>query len=74
MTARRAFVSNSKTTRRPADENRRLRLEIIAELDRLMAKLLDPAFTGSVEVLVPAKSGRIGSPHFCVKRFGLGPE
>ena len=63
-----------KAKRRPADENRRLRLHIIAELDRLMAKQLDPAFTGNVEVVIPAKAGRLGQPHFIVKRYGLAPE
>jgi len=65
---------NLKKTRRVADENRHRRLHIIAELDRLMAKQLDPAFTGNVEVSIPAKGGRIGEPKFIVTRFGLGPE
>jgi len=60
---------------RPADENRRRRLEIIAELDRMMSEhSLDPDFVGNVEVLVPAKAGRIGEPQFIVKRFGVGPK
>ena len=59
---------------RPADENRRIRLHIIAELDRMMGKQLDPEFTGNVEVLVPAKGGRIGTPQFTEKRFGVPPE
>jgi hypothetical protein len=63
-----------KKARRPADENRRRRLEIIAELDRLMAKQLDPAFKGNVEVRIPSKDGRIGEPQFTVVRFGRGPE
>jgi len=68
MTARRQFNHSA------ADENRRTRLHVITELDRLMAVQLDPAFTGNVEVLVPAKGGKLGLPHFTVKRFGAAPE
>lgn len=60
--------------RRPADENRHIRLHVLTELDRLMAKQLDPEFTGNVEVLVPAKGGKIGVPQFSVKRYGVAPE
>jgi len=63
-----------RSNRRPADENRRRRLGIIAELDRLMSQQLDPAFTGNVEVLVPSKNGLIGEAQFVVKRYGVGPE
>lgn len=68
------MTTKRRTKRRPADDNRRRRLEIIAELDRLMAHLLDPAFRGNVEVSVPGKDGRIGDPKFGLIRFGRGPE
>jgi hypothetical protein len=67
-------MNRPRRKRRPADDNRRRRLEIIAELDRLLGQQLDPAFRGNVEILVPAKDGRIGEPQFTVKRFGRGPE
>ena len=60
--------------KRPADENRRRRLSIIAELDRMLTEhSLDPAFTGNLEILIPAKAGRIGDPQFSVKRYGQAP-
>jgi hypothetical protein len=63
-----------RKSRRPADENRRIRLEIIAELDRMISRhSLDPEFKGNVEVLIPAKDGRIGEPQFIVRQFGRGP-
>lgn len=68
------MTPRKKAPRRPADENRLRRLSIIAELDRLMSRQLDPAFTGNVEIQIPAKAGRIGEPKFSVTRFGVAPE
>jgi len=66
-------MTPKRSKRRPADENRVRRLAILAELDRLMTAQLDPAFTGNVEILIPAKAGRIGEPQFTVCRFGVPP-
>jgi hypothetical protein len=64
----------ARPRKRPADENRRRRLSIIAELDRMLTEhSLDPEFKGNVEVLIPAKDGRIGEPQFSVRRHGRAP-
>lgn len=59
---------------RPADENRRRRLQVIADLDAMMqTHSLDREFTGNIEIMIPAKDGRIGEAQFTVKRFGRPP-
>jgi len=68
------MAHNRRRHTTPADANRRMRLHIIAEIDRLMGKQLDPNFVGNLELLVPAKDGRIGTPQFALKRYGVGPE
>ena len=69
MTPRQSSA-NASRRKRPADDNRRRRLEIIAELDRMISThSLDPSFKGNVEVMIPAKDGRIGEPQFVVRQF-----
>lgn len=55
------YIKNSQDEK-PADRNRRIRLWLHRWVDEMAEQLTDPEFTGSVELTINSKDGRLTEP------------